>query len=114
MHGTISVGASTYSIVPASGSTHLVFEEGRSLPNETEAIEPPPLLMNDVADGSATSQPLDPAPASAADGAPVIRVLTVYDDGARTYFGDDAGAVAALAATIDEVNAAYARSASTR
>ena len=110
VHGTISVGANRYSIVPTSGTTHLVFEEGRSLPNETESIEPPPALMNDVADGSSVSQPLDPGPAAAADGAPVIRVLTVYDDGARTYFGGDAGAVAALAATIDEVNAAYARS----
>ncbi len=41
VRGSISVGSTTYSIVPATGTTHLIFEEGRALPNETEAAVPP-------------------------------------------------------------------------
>ena len=47
---------------------------------------------------------------SAGDGAPVVRVLTVFDDLSSAYYGGDGNAVAELTATIDEVNAAYARS----
>ena len=44
VRGTISVGGANYSIAPASGATHVIFEEGRALPDETEAIEPTPAL----------------------------------------------------------------------
>ena len=47
---------------------------------------------------------------AANDDAPVVRVLTVFDDITSAYFGGDADAVAELGTTIDEVNAAYARS----
>ena len=59
--------------------------------------------------GSAWDAELEPF-RYAGDGAPVVRVLTVFDDLSSAYYGGDGNAVAELTATIDEVNAAYARS----
>ena len=110
VRGSIADGGTVYSLVPASATTHLIFEGGRDLPDESEPIAPPVVSDSD-ASAPVPTAPLDRTPSAASDEfTPVVRVLTVYDDFSRSYFGDDAAAVASLSATIDEVNAAYARS----
>ena len=111
VRGSIQSGATTYSIVPVDGATHLLFEEGRSFPPTEEPLVPPaePTWANDAPAAPGSIGEFT-APPSAGDGAPVVRVLTVFDDLSSAYYGGDGNAVAELTATIDEVNAAYARS----
>ena len=111
VRGSIQSGDASYSIVPVDGTTHLLFEEGRVFPPTEEPLVPPdaPTWASDTPASAPAAGPFDQVP-SAADGTPVIRVLTVFDDLSSTYYGGDANAVAELGATIDEVNAAYARS----
>ena len=111
VRGSIQTGATTYSIVPVDGATHLLFEEGRSFPPTEEPLVPPaePTWANDAPAAPGSIGEFT-APPSAGDGAPVVRVLTVFDDLSSAYYGGDGNAVAELTATIDEVNAAYARS----
>ena len=113
VRGTIRSDAASYSFVPISGPTHLVYEEGRTFPESEE-----PLIQPAASDRSAPATEdaaIDDAPAAPGDvtiagDTPVIRILTVFDDAASSVFGGDAAAIAELSATIDEVNAAYARS----
>ena len=50
VRGSIQSGATTYSIVPVDGATHLLFEEGRSFPPTEEPLVPPaePTWANDA------------------------------------------------------------------
>ncbi|MET0663842.1 MAG: reprolysin-like metallopeptidase [Ilumatobacteraceae bacterium] len=118
VRGSIQTTDTSYSIVPVAAATHLLFEEGRSFPPTEEPLVPPaepawandaPVSSDTVASGSSGAGQLT-APVAADDGAPVVRVLTVFDDMTSAYFGGDTNAVAELSTTIDEVNAAYARS----
>ncbi len=111
VRGSIQTGDSSYSIVPVEGTTHLMFEEGREFPATEEPLIPPdvPMWASDTPTSTGVVGQFG-GPSSAGDGAPVIRVLTVFDDLSSSYYGGDANAVADLSATIDEVNAAYARS----
>ncbi len=124
VRGSIQTTDTSYSIVPVAGATHLLFEEGRSFPPTEEPLVPPaePAWASDapslvrhslvrtrfVRHRAVAGQ--FTAPVAANDDAPVVRVLTVFDDITSAYFGGDANAVAELGTTIDEVNAAYARS----
>lgn len=99
--GTVAVDGVVYDISPVSGGTHLITQEGRDFPDEADPVEAP-APPGDGQDGA-------PAP-SAPEVTPVVDVLTWYDDGAVTAYGGDAAAQSELAATINETNAAYARS----
>ena len=116
VRGGIQTSDTSYSIVPVDGATHLLFEEGRSFPLTEEPLVPPadPAWASDAPVASDSAAPTVAGqftvPVAANDDAPVVRVLTVFDDATSAYFGGDANAVAELSTTIDEVNAAYARS----
>ncbi len=107
VRGSIQTSDTSYSIVPVDGATHLLFEEGRSFPPTEEPLVPPaePVWASDAptqadtaeSDSTATSVAGQfTSPVAADDGAPVVRVLTVFDDLASAYFGGDANAVAEL------------------
>jgi hypothetical protein len=114
VHGAVAVGGTRYDIQPVTGRTHLIVEEGRLFPDEVHSphaddeagTAPPPPAGQDESSSAAT-----PPPAAVNDhGVPVIRLLTWYDTAARNYYGGDAAAQSELAATINEMNAAYERS----
>ena len=88
-----------FDLQPAGDGRYLLVEDGRIFPKEAPARTTP---------GSATA--LDNLPVADASRNSIVRVLSVYDSTARTYFGSDAAAVAEIGATINEANIAYANS----
>jgi len=93
-----------YDLTPTGGTRHLVTVEQRDFRPEIAAPVPQGGL-------APSSSPTGSAADASTDANPVIRVLTLYDDYAISQLGGtDQSAQDELAATINEVNAAYARS----
>ncbi|MEZ5207553.1 MAG: fibronectin type III domain-containing protein [Acidimicrobiales bacterium] len=102
--GDVTVAGTRYDVAPTgTGSTHLVTVEQRAFPPEDPPRMPPPAAEG-LGDGSA-----GPA-ASSPSATPVVRLLTVFATDAAAYWGGNANAIAEISATINEMNAAYARS----
>ena len=101
VYATAAVDGHVYDVSPVSDKTHLVVEEGRVFPDEAEPVGAHGPEAPTAPDG----------PAAESGGTPRVDVLTWYDTAARDFFGGDTNAQNELAATINETNAAYERSA---
>ena len=102
MCGTAAVDGHVYDISPVSGKTHLIVEDGRVFPDEAEPVD----AGGPAGDATAEQDP----PTAESASTPRVDVLTWYDTDARTRFGGDTDAYIELTCTINETNAAYARS----
>jgi hypothetical protein len=104
VRGDVAYGGVRYDLAPVGGGRHLVTVEQRDFPAEQSVVAPLP------GPGAASARVAPPDASVHAAANPVIRVLTWYDTAARTFFGGDSAAQSEIAATINEANAAYARS----
>jgi len=107
LHADVLYRGIRYDLTPVGGARHLVTVEDRAFPADLE-VPTPPATASDPLTAAAT--PAAPAPDLSASATRVITLLTWYDARAVAWFGGDALANAELTATINETNAAYARS----
>lgn len=96
-----------YDLSPVGGGRALVTVEDRTFPADLAVPTPSPGSADPL---SAAAAPTAPEPDLRASATTVITLLTWYDSRAVAWFGGDALTRAELTATINETNAAYARS----
>lgn len=102
LHGVFWQGATRYGIEPLGGGRHLVFEDGRTFPDEA-----PPVAARRVDTAAPpTSAPADVSPLSTT----VIDILVAFDNSAQAEFGSVAAIEDEIVEMVNLANVVYANS----
>src|SRR5690606_35681295 len=102
LHAVFWKGATRYGIEPLGGGRHLVYEDGRTFPDEVEPVEAPRAEPS----APAPSVPADPSPLQT----PVVDILIGFDNSAEAMFGSVAAVEAEIVEAVNVTNVVFANS----